>query len=218
MKKEKYELYICMAAILIFVGIIMMNLLFGGKKQEIKADETRVEHVNGGTWYVTPEPVIEADNEQAYIENEKQSDNFKKIKECKWSKETQKKIKSICDKYNISFELCMAMAYEESSFKSYDTGDKGKAYGAWQIHPSVWREELRRWGYTWNDMYDIEKSCDVYCRIMKSHFQKSDDVYFAVMAWNGGGDYARQMLDSGNVSDYSKNIVKRAMKYERRNR
>lgn len=217
MKKEKYELYICMAAILIFVGIIMMNLLFGEQKQEIKADETKVEHVNGGTWYVTPDPVIATDNEQVYIANTNAKDNFKKIKECKWSRETQKKIKNICDKYNISFELCMAMAYEESSFQSSVAGDKGEAYGAWQIHPSVWNEELKRWGYTWNDMYDLEKSCDVYCRIMKSHFKKSDDVYFAIMAWNGGGDYARQMLDSGNVSDYAKNIVKRTMKYERRN-
>ena len=140
--------------------------------------------------------------------------SFIPIQECPWSLEEQKSIHKICKKYHISFELCIAQAKQESSWDEKASGDNGKAYGAWQIHPAVWSDELKRWGYTWNDMYQVEKACDAYCRIMKAHIKKNN-IRFALMAWRWGGDEAANKLKNGVIDKYTNQILKRASLYEK---
>ena len=56
-------------------------------------------------------------------------------------------------------------------------------------------------------MYNLEKACDVYCRIMKSHLKRYDNLYFALMAWRWGGDEAMEKLKNG-PDNYALKIVK----------
>ena len=201
MSKKRQEFYLCITAVLIFIAIIVMNLISSPtsvKSQEEQTQERDLELPAGGTWYVTqsPEPTPNI-----------RVDDFESIEDCRWSKDKQKKVKEICDKYSISFEMCIAQAFIESSWNEKATGDNGEAYGAWQIHPAVWADELARWGYSWSDMYNLEKACDVYCRIMKSHLKRYDNLYFALMAWRWGGDEAMEKLKNG-PDNYALKIVK----------
>lgn len=150
------------------------------------------------------------------IKVKKSKPKFKAIKDCKWSKKTQKKIKKICDKYNISFELCIAQAKYESDFNPNCNSDNGASYGAWQIQPYQWLNELRKWGYEPDDMYNLLDCCDVYCRIMQSHFEVDEDIEWALMAYNCGSGRAKQLLRQGYVNNYTKRVIATAEKYERR--
>lgn len=205
MKKEKN--YICIISSLIFVMIIVMNMVFSDvskKKNMISLPENDHGHPSGGIWYITPTP---KPTQESTSKSDDFIDDFKIIRDCKWSKDEQKKVKKICEKYGIPFEICIAQAFVESSWNEKAEGDNGKAYGAWQIHPTVWKVELKKWGYSWDDMYDLEKACDVYCRIMKSHFMRYDNLYFALMAWRWGGDEAMEKLKNG-PDNYALKIVK----------
>lgn len=212
--KEKH--YICMMAALIFVMLIVLNLIFSDALAEtnvVEIQETDFGHPAGGTWYVTPEP-IPVDSLDILNETEKVSDDFVPVPECDWSIETQKEVKEICEKYKISFPLIMAMAYEESRFDQAAVGDGGQAIGAWQIHPSVWKDVIEKLGYSPADMKKILPAAEVTCYIMQSHFKKRNDVYFALMAWNGGGDYADEKLRAGEISRYALRIEERSRSYE----
>lgn len=141
---------------------------------------------------------------------------FKKIKACPWSKKKQWMVYKICRRYDISFEMCIAQAYQESRFHIKAIGDKGLACGGWQIHPSTWDNELARWGYSRQSMFDLKKACIAYCRIMRSHFKKYDDVEFALMAWRWGGYDGMVKLNRYGPDVYARQIIKRTGKYEKR--
>lgn len=142
--------------------------------------------------------------------------DFNKIQDCPWSQKTQRDIFYICHKRNISFELCIAQAKRESNWNARALGDDGQAYGAWQIHPAVWQSVIRKMGYTWDDMFNQVKAADVYTYIMRSHFQRYDDVEFALLAWRWGGNDALQIISTGINSSYVNEILKNTQKFERR--
>lgn len=133
-----------------------------------------------------------------------------KLVDCPWSAKTQKRVKSICERRGVSFYLVMSMAYTESRYNGKAIGDYGQAYGAWQIHPNEWLEELARFGYEPKDMLDIRKQAHILAYLMQAHIDRFDgDERAALMAWNGGGDYATRMMASGKISSYAKEILKR---------
>ena len=144
-------------------------------------------------------------------------DTFTPIRDCPWSKKLQKKIKKICRKYSISFELIMSMAYTESRFNKTAVGDEGEAYGAWQIHPDVWRAVIHKLGYKNSDMLRAVPAAEVTCYIMRAHFKAWDDVYYALMAWNGGGAYAFKKRNAGQITSYAAETEQRRYLYEQRN-
>lgn len=141
---------------------------------------------------------------------------FKPIKVCRWTKKQQWRIKKICKKYHISFEMCIAQAYQESHWNQKAIGDGGLACGAWQIHPSAWNDELSRWGYSRSSMFNLYKACDAYCKIMKAHFKRRDDVQFALMAWRWGGAAGMVKLNSSGPDTYARQIISRSKRYEKR--
>lgn len=131
-----------------------------------------------------------------------------RVKGCDWSSETLKRVKRICERRGLSFNLAMAMAFTESRFDGKDIGDNGLAYGAWQIHPNEWMEEISRFGYDKSDMLDVCKQAHVLAYLMQAHLDKFDgDERGALMAWNGGSEYAAEMLENGKVSEYAKEIL-----------
>lgn len=221
MKKNNQGFILAAVAILLLVAMICMDAFMSSADDDIVKDDRRIVHVSGGTFY-TPIPtekseviVTETTPEPPKV-NISESEEFVPIKECTWSKRTQYRLSKICEKYNISFEMAIAQAYQESRFNEKAVGDGGLAYGAWQIHPSTWRKELARWGYSWNDMYDVEKACEAYCKIMVSHFEKWDNIYFTLMAWRWGGDDGREKLERNGPDAYSCGIEERAEYYENR--
>lgn len=177
MNKKRQELGFCMVAVLIFVIIIMMNLLASPTpvKSQAEPAQENLELPAGGTWYVTPSPVPEIEQNLA---KQTEPETFRTIPDCPWSEPTQRKINDICKKYYISFSLIMSMAYEESRFDETVTGDEGQAVGAWQIHPSTWGHVIKKLGYTASDMKKPVPAAEVTCYIMTAHFKKLDEVYY----------------------------------------
>lgn len=145
----------------------------------------------------------------------KKTDKQKYIRNCPWSKKIQKRIKRLCERRGVDFHLVMSMAYTESRFNGQAIGDGGQAFGAWQIHPAEWKEEIARFGYDAEDMLDVAKQAHVLTYLMQAHLDRFDgDERAALMAWNGSGDYASAMMQKGVVSSYAKEILSRKKKYK----
>lgn len=198
-------IFICLLILVVVAGIFSTTK----GEAEQKLSNKKIEIVKSKDFVVTTKKKNVVKKKNAYKK-------FKKIKSCRWSKNKQWNIYKICKKYNISFEMCISQAYQESTWNEKASGDNGLAYGAWQIHPSAWKHELARWGYSYNDMYNLYNACNVYCKIMVSHFRKYDNVYFALMAWRWGGNDGMRRLKNYGEDLYSTSIVSRAKKYEDR--
>lgn len=89
---------------------------------------------------------------------------------------------------NVPAELLDAIEQVESSGRGKVKGDKGKAVGAYQIHPITVEDANRILGrgkYTLLDRYNREKSREM-CAIILWHYERGKG--FAAMArrWNGG--------------------------------
>lgn len=166
-------------------------------------------------WY-TPTPDVFVANNKPPMRAEELScvETFNGIKGCPWSIDTQKEISAWCNRYGVSFHLIMSIAYQESHFDTDAVGDDGQAWGAWQIHCDTWEDVITKFGYTDQDMFDPVKAGRVCAYIMKAHFNKVDDAAFAVMAWNGGSQYALHKTDSGEITKYATDILKRSQKWE----
>lgn len=209
--KNRQGLYLGMVAIVLLVLLVLMDAFMSKADEEVQTDTRTTIHVSDGVFY-TPEPTQEQTPEPPKV-----VDDFNPIKECTWSKSTQKRLYDICEEWNICFEMCISQAFTESRWNSNAVGDGGLAYGAWQIHPSTWSDELERWGMTANDMYDLDKACEAYCRIMRSHFERYDNIYFALMAWRWGGDDGFEKLVTNGADAYATEVARRSEKYEKRN-
>lgn len=211
-------------SISIVVGFIVLIILMSFNTDQVHVSEGKGKEI----WYRTspssPASVQIIDNgnplrademgEKIVVKKDKPK-KFKKIKGCPWSRSQQKQIKKICNKYNMSFSLIMSMAYTESRFNEKAVGDGGQAYGAWQIHPSTWYQTISKLGYCKNDMLKLLPAAETVCYIMRAHFRNYDNIFFAIMAWNGGSEYAYQMIDNCQVSEYALEIEARADKYEK---
>lgn len=198
------------------IFIIIMGQMYTGKYKEQKIKGIEKNCFNNPEAYLQDVHIQIA---EVKTEEKKENQKIRKfipIDECLWNKREQKLIWKICYEEKYSFELCIAQAKLESSWEKKAIGDGGKAKGAWQIHPMVWIDVIQRLGYEEKDMFQLEKACRTYIYIMKSHFQKFDDVEFALLAWRWGGDRAMDMIDCGEYSDYSADIIRLAQKYERR--
>ena len=211
MKKE-----LLIVSILIVVCLLLMY-----KSSQCNTADAQEENITWEIWH-TPKPTEEptpTPKADAPMKPEELSvvrkDTFKGISKCPWSIKTQKEINKWCEKYNVSFHLIMSMAYQESHFDEKAIGDNGKAYGAWQIHPDIWDGVIKKFDYSWNDMFDPVKAGRVCAYIMKAHFENYDDPEFATMAWNGGSTYAFRKIDAGEVSEYATEVLNRSEKWER---
>lgn len=208
------EKIICALGILLYISIVI-EFSTETKEAPVEAKEE--------IWYVqsTTQPEIVIQQKEPLKPSDlscvTEIEDFIPIKQCSWSKKQQKKIKSICDKYSISFELCIAQAKVESNWHAKSIGDNGDSKGAWQIQYKHWNKLIRKLGYTENDLFDLYKSCEIYCAIMLSHFEDDEDVYHALMTYNGGKAYAdRLYYNKGIVSKYALKVCKYADKYTNR--
>lgn len=226
--REKW--YLIKGALTVVIGVITFIVLLATLMAPTKNKQQSENDVSIPicTMDPTPTPMSQTPmetrrpmtpDELSYVEKvkkPKKAEKFKAIKNCPWSKATQKKIANICNKKSISFELLMSMAYTESRYNETAVGDGGKAYGAWQIHPTVWGAVINDLGYDNVDMYKVIPAATVTAHIMRAHFEQYDDIEYAVMAWNGGGRYSFSMIDAGRTSQYAREIIDRTSRYEKR--
>lgn len=130
----------------------------------------------------------------------------------KLSEEVQDHLFFICDQYNIDSSLVVAIIERESSFRDWVVGDKGESFGLMQIKEKYHRAQMEALGCT--DLLNPYHNITVGVDKLWNLFQQNPDVYWVLMAYNGGCSYAnRCYIEQDLISDYAREICERAEYY-----
>ena len=125
----------------------------------------------------------------------------------------QKHIFKECEIANIAPEIVISMIEQESSYNADTVGDGGKSVGLLQVQEMWHQERMERLGCT--DLTDPYQNVTVAVDFLLELFQKNEDVYWVLMAYNGGQAYADRQMEKNQYSEYALEVSERAMKLER---
>lgn len=107
--------------------------------------------------------------------------------------------------------LIFAIAERESGLNPNAVGDNGASIGLMQIQPSWSKERMKRLGV--NDLGEPKGCVKVAIDILLEYKGKDSDLYFTLMAYNGGVSYAKRNINT--PSDYAVKVSERAVKLRR---
>ena len=140
--------------------------------------------------------------------------HYRYIESCPLSPKTQREIFDICAGANISFELVMALIYQESGWDPACVSDKGQSVGLMQIQKRWHREVMDKLGCS--DLANPIQNVRVGTELLRRYFMEYQDPAWALMAYNGGQAYVDRMIAAGKISRYAKEVLEGAADYERR--
>lgn len=124
------------------------------------------------------------------------------------SEELQLHIFEECEKHNIAPSIVIAMIEKESSYDASKIGDNGDSLGLMQIQPKWHQTRMDRLGCT--DLLDPFQNVTVGIDYISELIRIDSDLYWVLMAYNGGNLYSTVRMDSGNYSDYALSVTERA--------
>lgn len=139
---------------------------------------------------------------------------YRYIDSCPLSPKTQREIFDICAGANISFELVMALIYQESGWDPACVSDKGQSVGLMQVQERWHREVMDKLGCS--DLANPVQNVRVGTELLRRYFIEYQEPAWALMAYNGGQAYADRMIEAGKISRYAAAVLERAADYERR--
>lgn len=139
---------------------------------------------------------------------------YRYIDNCPLSPKTQREIFDICAGANISFELIMALIYQESGWDPACVSDKGQSVGLMQVQERWHREVMDKLGCS--DLANPVQNVRVGTELLRRYFIEYQEPAWALMAYNGGQAYADRMIAAGKISRYAAAVLERAAEYERR--
>lgn len=120
-----------------------------------------------------------------------------------------------CEKHGIAPAIVIAVIERESRYDSQAIGDDGCSIGLMQIQKKWHLERMDKLGCT--DLLDPYQNITVGVDYLAELFQKDLEVYWVLMAYNGGPSYANKKLASGNYSTYAIEVADRAAELEESN-
>lgn len=126
------------------------------------------------------------------------------------SEDLQDYIFRVCESYDIDPEIIIAVIWKESSYRASVMGDNGKAYGLMQIQPRWHKDRMKRLGV--DDLLDPYQNVLVGIDYLAELYHSKGSMKWALMAYNGGPDYATKMTKSGKISDYASTVLSKAKK------
>lgn len=141
------------------------------------------------------EPVTPAEPEVAYFD-------------VPLSEDLQDYIFEVCETYEIDPAVVVAVIWKESTYKASAMGDNGKAYGLMQVQPRWHRDRMKRLGVT--DLLDPYQNILVGVDYLAELYHDRGSMKWALMAYNGGPDYANRMTRAGRVSSYASAVLKKS--------
>lgn len=121
------------------------------------------------------------------------------------SDELQQYTYETAEKYDVNYDLMLAIMQTESQFKNV-VSDNGEDVGLCQIN-SINAE----WLYTDYGIYNLmdERQNIEACAIILSKLQgQFDDESHVVMAYNLGAAKAQKYISSGKITEYTENVYK----------
>ena len=107
--------------------------------------------------------------------------------------------------------LIFAIAERESGFNPNAVGDNGASLGLMQIQPRWSKERMKRLGV--DDLREPRGCVKVAIDILLEYKEKDSDLYFVLMAYNGGMAYAKRNINT--PSDYALKVSERAVELSR---
>lgn len=125
------------------------------------------------------------------------------------SDDLQQHIHSLCEEYNISYAMVVAMIDVESNFNSKAVSSTND-YGLMQINAINHKENT-----DYLDPYDnVEQGIKALHRLAK----KYNEADLVLMCWNCGETGAKKLWKQGIYStEYSEKVIEKKLKYERSN-
>lgn len=112
---------------------------------------------------------------------------------------------------NIDPFLIFAIAERESGLNPNAVGDNGASLGLMQIQPRWSRERMKRLGV--DNLREPRGCVKVAIDILLGYKEKDSDLYFVLMAYNGGMTYAKRNINT--PSDYALKVSERAVELSR---
>lgn len=103
--------------------------------------------------------------------------------------------------------LIFAIAERESGLNPSVVGDNGASIGLMQIQPRWSKERMKRLGV--EDLREPKDCVKVAVDILLEYKEKDSDLYFVLMAYNGGVAYAKRNINT--PSDYAVKVSERAV-------
>ena len=123
-------------------------------------------------------------------------------------------VKEICEKYGTEYDICPelleAICYNESRFTA--KAENGPCKGIMQINITAHKDRMEKLGVT--DIWDIDNNIHVGADYLAELFETYEDVG-AVLGSYHGERSAVSKAKKGQLSGYTKRILKRAESYER---
>jgi hypothetical protein len=107
--------------------------------------------------------------------------------------------------------LIFAIAERESGLNPNAVGDNGASIGLMQIQPRWSKERMKRLGV--DDLGEPKGCVKVAVDILLEYKGKDSDLYFVLMAYNGGMAYAKRNIST--PSDYAVKVSERAVELNR---
>lgn len=118
--------------------------------------------------------------------------------------ELQLHIADLCEEYHIQPELVLAVIEQESQYNPEAIGDSGNSLGLMQIQPRWHSERMQQLGC--DDLLDPYQNVIVGVDILAEKLAKGSTTW-ALMAYNGGNQYADALQGRGEVSDYAEAVI-----------
>ena len=120
------------------------------------------------------------------------------------AEDLQLHIADLCEEHHIQPELVLAVIQQESQFNPEAIGDSGDSLGLMQIQPRWHSERMQQLGC--DDLLDPYQNVIVGVDILAEKLAKGSTEW-ALMAYNGGNQYADALQGRGVVSEYAEAVI-----------
>lgn len=192
----------------ILTGILCLILIYlGFSYQEPDMPESKEQEDNlVYMCSLQPSQEVQADN---YIKSPVYRDS-EKLVDLDLSPELQRFIYCYSEENNINPYLVFALIEQESGCDASAIGDDGQSCGLMQINVQYHRERMSR--LNCEDIMNPYNNVRIGINILLECFEENEDVYWALMAYNGWFDYADKHINT--PTPYAIQIVERAWELE----
>lgn len=130
------------------------------------------------------------------------------------SHDIQDHIFEVCEEYGIAPALVVAMIAQESDFGASKVGDGGDSTGLLQVQQKWHQERMDRLGC--DNLLDPYQNITVAVDYIAELKEINPDLYWVLMAYNGGFQYADERMESGEYSEYAVEVTQYAAQLERK--
>lgn len=121
------------------------------------------------------------------------------------SEDLQELILALCETYNLEPTIVLAVIYRESTYRPHLIGDNGEAFGLMQVQPKWHQGRMDRLGVT--DLLDPYQNVKVGIDYLGELASTGNSIEWALMAYNGGPDYADYKASCGVVTAYATQVI-----------